>query len=445
MAPLSIAGLQDAYRSGRSSPVAVAEDCLARAAATDGVFIALTRDRALHEAAASEARWRAGRPLSPLDGIPVTWKDLFDVAGLPTTAGSRSLPQRRARSDAAAVARLARLGAVCIGKTNLSEFAFSGLGMNPWYGTPRNPRGPAQADHVCGGSSCGAAASVALGLCAVAIGTDTSGSVRVPAAFTGLYGWKPTRAAWPMAGVRGLAPSLDALGVIANSVEDAALVHATLAVDAAAAPASEASPLRTVIADEPLFQASEAAPRDRGLDALRRLEAQGIRVELRSVPEFRAAAALFEECGTLVAAEAFRRYRSLLDGPQAAGIDPLVRQRLEAARSITAAQYRKLKRAQAQLSRSLQRQWPRTVFAFPTAPFTAPRIADVAQPERYALVNARALHHTMLGSFLDLPGMAVPTGVDGDGLPTSLLLSAAPGNEPSLLEMCRALPSDADC
>ena len=238
MTQLTIAALQEAYQRGSLAPTDVVEGCLARAreAAAQGVFITLTPERALREARAAQARWRAGRPLSPLDGVPVSWKDMIAVAGTATTGGSRVLAQPHARRDAPVVERLAGLGAVCIGKTNLSELAFSGLGLNPWYGTPSNPRGPEHEPHVCGGSSSGAAASVARQLCALAVGTDTSGSVRVPAAFTGLFGWKPGRRSWSRGGVLGLASSLDALGVIANNVDDAIHVHAALA-SAAAGPA----------------------------------------------------------------------------------------------------------------------------------------------------------------------------------------------------------------
>jgi aspartyl-tRNA(Asn)/glutamyl-tRNA(Gln) amidotransferase subunit A len=434
---LTIAQLREAYRLGHTTPSAVAQGCLARAGEPQarGVFITLTPERAMREARAADARWRAGRPLSALDGIPVSWKDLFDVAGTVTTAGSQRAGSPPAARDAAAVQRLSARGAVCIGKTNLSELAFSGLGLNPWHGTPRNPHGPPHAHHVCGGSSSGAAASVALGLCAVAIGTDTSGSVRVPAAFTGLAGWKPGRTAWPLDGVRPLAPSLDALGVIAPTAEDAAQVHAAFAGTPDGPAQVPCAP--RIVADEQLFTASDEAPRANGLAALRAFERQGLPVELRRVPEFDAVRECFERHGTLVAAEAVRQHRALLDGPGAHRIDPLVRQRLEAARAITDAQYAALKTAQRDLMQALGQHWPEgTVFAFPTSPITAPAVSGLARPEAYARVNARALSHTMVGSFLDLPGMALPTGRDAQGLPTSLLLSGLPGSEAALLALC---------
>lgn len=435
MVPLTVAGLTSAYRTGQLTPSQVATECLSRAAGqgAQGVFITLTQARAMREAAASTARWQAGRPLSPLDGVPVTWKDLIDIEGTPTTGGSRTTSTSPAVRDAEAVALLSAAGAICIGKTNLSEFAYSGLGMNPWYGTPRNPHGPDGAYHVCGGSSSGAAASVAMSLCAVAIGTDTSGSVRVPAAFTGLCGWKPHRHAFPLDAVMPLAPSLDTLGVIARTVGDAMQVHLVLAGPNAGSPPA---PLRRIVADTRLFSTCDEAPRVAAIRALASMEASGTEVEFRTVPEFDAVDGMFARYGTLVAAEAFRRYQAVLDSPEADLIDPLVRSRLEAASGSTPGAYEHLLEARDRLSADLLRHWPDTAFACPTTPITAPTFAQALQPHTYGVLNARALTYTMIGSFLDLPSMALPTGFDDVGLPTSLLLSSHAGNDLRLLYTC---------
>ena len=200
--------------SGELDAVALAEESLARARAAGPAFIAVTEERALREARASAARLRAGAPLGPLDGVPVAWKDLIDVAGVPTTAASalrRDAPP--ARADAPVVTRLAAAGMVCVGKTNLSELAYSGLGLNPHFGTPPNPYGAAR---IPGGSSSGSAVAVALGVVSCAIGTDTSGSIRVPAAFCGLVGFKPSAARVDRAAIQPLAPSLDSVGPLAD-------------------------------------------------------------------------------------------------------------------------------------------------------------------------------------------------------------------------------------
>jgi aspartyl-tRNA(Asn)/glutamyl-tRNA(Gln) amidotransferase subunit A len=218
--PATAVQLAAAYADGRVTPADAAETCLRRASASQAVFTCITADRAREEAEQSTARWRAGRPLSPLDGVPISWKDLLDVRGTPTTAASallRSTPP--ARSDATVVARAAAAGMVCLGKTNLSEFAYSGLGLNPGFGTPVNPRLGARA-RAPGGSSSGAALAVVQGCGPLAMGTDTAGSVRIPAAFNGLVGYRASSGRYPMQGVFALAPSLDTLGPLALSVAD---------------------------------------------------------------------------------------------------------------------------------------------------------------------------------------------------------------------------------
>jgi aspartyl-tRNA(Asn)/glutamyl-tRNA(Gln) amidotransferase subunit A len=234
------------------------EAALAAAAAAGPTFISLTPERARAEAA---------RATGPLAGVPVAWKDLFDVAGSVTTAGSptrRDLPP--ATADAPVVAALARAGMVCVGKTNLSEFAFSGLGLNPGFGTPRNPRDP---ERVPGGSSSGSAAAVAAGIVPVAIGTDTSGSVRIPAAFCGIVGFKPTADRFDRAGCVALAPSLDSVGPLTTSVADAVRVDAALrGVPPSVTPARE---LRFVVPEGEMVDAADPLVRARFAEALDRL------------------------------------------------------------------------------------------------------------------------------------------------------------------------------
>ena len=209
------------FARGQLSPLAFTEACLTAAKETQGIFITLTPERARQEAAASTQRWREGAPLSPLDGIPVCWKDLFDIAGTRTTAGSATrLDAPLATHDAGMVARLTQAGMVTIGKTNLSEFAFSGLGINPTFTTPALLATDGE-EHVPGGSSSGAARAVAQGVACIAIGTDTAGSVRIPAAFSGVIGFRASRHRYDASGVFPLAASLDTLGPLCRSVRDA--------------------------------------------------------------------------------------------------------------------------------------------------------------------------------------------------------------------------------
>ncbi|HLJ71765.1 MAG TPA: amidase family protein, partial [Roseiarcus sp.] len=191
------------------------------------IFTVVTAERARREAAASDARRAAGRALGPLDGAPIAWKDLFDFAGFVTTAGSRALADAApAKADAPVVAALAAAGMAAVGRTNMTEFAYSGIGLNPRFGTPRNPYG--STPRVPGGSSSGSAVAVARGLTPAAIGTDTGGSVRIPAAFTGVVGYKASAGRYPMSGAFPLSKTLDTLGVFAGAVADAILVDAAM-------------------------------------------------------------------------------------------------------------------------------------------------------------------------------------------------------------------------
>ena len=292
--------------------VALCEETLERARGVPGAFTRLTEERARREAAASAERLRAGTPLGPLDGVPVAWKDLFDVAGTPTTAASslrRDAPP--AAADAPAVARLAAAGMVCVGKTNLSELAFSGLGLNPHYGTPDNPRG---AGRVPGGSSSGSAVAVAAGVVAVAIGTDTAGSIRVPAAFCGIAGFKPSAARIDRGGLLPLAPTFDSVGPLAHDVADLIAVDAALrGVRNGDGTAEGAPPLRLVVPAGDLVDDVEPAVAAAFAAALDALGAAGARIERRPLAALDRTLALIAEHGGPVAHEAWRVHEALLE------------------------------------------------------------------------------------------------------------------------------------
>jgi len=436
MHQLTIQSLARGYRDGTLRPTDVAEDCLQRASyADDSVFLELTADRARYEAGLSDARFRAGKPLSLLDGIPVSWKDLFDLKGLPTNAGSRALEREPAAQDACVVQALSHAGAVCVGKTNMSEFAFSGLGTNWNFGTPLNPNSPPGSHHVCGGSSSGAAASVALGYCALGMGTDTSGSIRVPAAFTGLCGWRPSQAAWPVDGMMALAPSLDTPGAVAWDAIDLNIVDSVITERAFS---SNVYPLRVVVVKN-LFEESGTAQKEnlrRWLDCVQRT---GYLVEYTLVPELQEVRELFRRHGTLVAAEAYHTYRAVLASPLVEQIDPFVRSRLERSKDFRVSDYLALQEARVRLRHTLRSKWTNALFVFPTTPSTAPQMSDLIDLDEYRLANEQALKHTMPGSFLDMPGLAMPTGFDEFGMPTSVLVSAPSASDVQVLTFCHSV------
>jgi aspartyl-tRNA(Asn)/glutamyl-tRNA(Gln) amidotransferase subunit A len=433
--------------AGELDAVALAEESLAQARAAGCAFIAVSEERAVREAAASAARLRAGAPLGPLDGVPVAWKDLIDVAGVPTTAAStlrrEALP---ARADAPVVARLAAAGMVCVGKTNLTELAYSGLGLNPHFGTPPNPHDPTR---IPGGSSSGSAVAVASGVVPCAIGTDTSGSIRVPAAFCGLVGFKPTAARVDRTAVLPLAPTLDSVGPLTTSVADAIVLDALLrgaspgavaavarglaapaGTDALAAP----PPLRLVVPDGDLagdVEPDVAAAFAAALDAL---AAAGAAIERRPLAAVEAARSLQDEHGSLVMHEAWRVHRALLDSPDAGRLDRRVLRRLRDGRALPPDGYEVLLRERPRLQAQLAAELDGALAVWPAVPHAAPALAPLERDdELFARINLRTLRNTIPASFLDMPGVALPIGADPAGLPLGLLLSGPPGSDERVL------------
>ncbi|HWM06595.1 MAG TPA: amidase family protein [Actinophytocola sp.] len=397
-----------------------------RWAGESSAFITVTERRARAEAAASAAR---GRALGPLDGLLVAWKDLFDVADTRSTNGSATrgaVPA--AAADAPVVAALAAAGAVCLGKTNLSEFAFSGLGLNPHFGNPVNPLAP---DRVPGGSSSGSAVAVAAGIADIAVGTDTSGSVRVPAAFCGLVGYKSSVPRHDLAGMLPLAPGLDSLGIFGHRVADVVAADAALR---GTVPATESGSFRVVVPAGEL--AEDCAPEVTAAfgSAVAALERAGVVVERRTVPALDEALALMDRHGSLGVAGAHHRYAYLLDDPD--GVDPLILRRL---RLYDPAGEEPLRAAQGPLRARLTAELAGAVLACPTvrdpAPLAAPLLADLDLMEA---VNRRVLRSTMLLSYLGMPGVALPHGALPDGLRGSVLLSLPEGEDDRLLASATA-------
>jgi aspartyl-tRNA(Asn)/glutamyl-tRNA(Gln) amidotransferase subunit A len=428
---------------GEADPRTLCEEALdrARSAPARHAFIALTPERARDEAARSAERHAAGRALGALDGVPVAWKDLFDVRGTPTTAASATRRDAEpASADAAAVANLAAAGMVCIGKTNLTELAYSGLGLNPHFGTPRNPFGAAVA-RIPGGSSSGSAVAVATDVVPCAIGTDTSGSVRVPAAFCGLVGFKPTSARVDRRGVFPLAPTLDSVGPLAHSAADVAALDAALRGQEPLAP--EPAPpedLELVVPDGLLVDDVEPAVAGRFQAAVDALAAAGARVERRPVEALDRALELKDEHGTIVAAEAWRTHADLVDGPQADALDPRVRTRIRAGRGVLGRDYDALLAERAPLQRRLKNELGRALVVLPTVRHTAPELEPLERDDDlFSRVNMSTLRATMAASYLDMPGVSLPIDVDGEGLPVGLLVSAPPDEDEGVLAAALAV------
>ncbi|GEM89200.1 amidase [Oceanithermus desulfurans] len=420
--------LTRAYARGAASPLEVAERVLAELE-PGPVVAALTPERALAAAQASAARYAAGRPLGPLDGVPVLVKDLLDLRGTVTGAGSAVLARLRApaREDAAAVRNLVRAGAVIVGKSQLNELAFSGLGLNPHFGTPPNALDP---ERVPGGSSSGSAVAVARGRVPLAVGSDTGGSVRIPAAFNGLVGFKPSWGRIPTRGVTPLAVSLDTVGPLARNVEDAWSLFLGLAGEPPRPlPAAPARPRLLVPADLLTRARPEVAqPFER---ALARLEAAGARLERRPLPGLTEVYALYRRYGALAAHEAFAYWRDLI-AEHGAEMDPRVVRRVLAVAERPGVHHAQLRRERA---RRVPAFWGglggMDALVLPTAPVPPPLLAEVeASEEAYFRANDRVLAYTMLFNFYGGPAVSLPLA-PGVGL----MLAAAPGRDPALFAL----------
>ena len=395
------------------------------------------REQAKAAAEAADARAKAGISLGPLDGAIVSIKDLFDVAGEATRVGSKVFAEeaKPAVADAPVVRRLRAGGAIIVAKTNMTEFAYSGIGANPHFGTPGNP---ADRKRVPGGSSSGAAVAAADGMCEIAIGTDTGGSCRIPGALCGVVGYKPSRQRIPTDGAFPLSYSIDSIGPIARSVEACAKADAVMA-------AENFEPLNAVRLAGLRFGVVQGAPLEnldetvakRFSDAIARLRQAGVQI-FEEKFSLLGDMAQVNSKGGVQPAEAFAVHRELLSR-RAYAIDPNVRVRLERARNISAADYIDMVRERARLIRSMDAALvDLDVLAMPTTPIVAPTMAEVAAADNFARRNAMLLRNTVIVNFFDLCAISLPMPREG-GLPTGLMLIARNGNDHRLFGIAAAV------
>lgn len=434
---MSVAQLSTLIQTAAVDPLEVTQAVLdgIDAYADRAVFTAVLRDRALEEAMVSSKRLREGRSRGMLDGIPIAWKDLFDIKGRTTTAGSTVLSTGpAAQTDAAVVAALKQAGMISIACTNMSEFAFSGLGLNPHFGTPENPTSR-DVPRIPGGSSSGAGVAVAAGLVPVAMGTDTGGSVRIPAAFNGIVGYKATRGRYPMNGVYPLAKSLDSLGPLCRTVKDAVWIDAALR--GTPFPLMVARPvagLEIVVPDNVVFDGAQSGVVAAFEAGLNRLAAAGASITRITIPAFDAILGLMTRYGALVTAEAFALHRERLAGPAADDMDRRVVVRTRLGEKITLADYLTILEARERLIADVARRVGSSLVAFPSVAHVAPPIAPLeADDELFFATNGQTLRNTMLGNFLDWCGVSIPCGTGDANMPVGLLLSAVGGQDEAVL------------
>lgn len=395
-------------------------------------------DSARAEADAASARVRADKRLGPLDGCVITIKDLFDVRGEVTRAGSPAWARsaQPAAADAPVITRLRAAGAVIVAKTNMTEFAFSGLGINPHFGTPGNPR---DRRRIPGGSSSGAAVALADGVGELAIGTDTGGSTRIPAALCGLVGWKPTARRISTEGVHPLSTTLDSVGPIAA---DVARCHAADAVMAGEPylplePAALSGLRFGAIQGMPLEQLDESVAASFSR-SLRRLAAVSSVRELRL--DVLQLMADVNERGGIAPPEAFTSHRSLLFA-SGSEVDPFVRQRMQAAAQMPAPDYianlRDRQHAIAQLDAMFGEY---DALVLPTTPIVAPLLHELKTPEAMGSRNRLLLRNTAIANFFDLCAISLP--MQREGLPCGLMLFGRRDGDAALFRIAAALEAE---
>jgi len=423
---------------GAVDPVEVAEFFLGRIESDrqNPSFIVVTRERALREAEASRKRHREGRPAGPLDGVPIAWKDLVDMAGERTTAGSALLADSPPKEkDAPIVANLCAAGLVALGKTNLSEFAFSALGLNPHFGTPRNPRDPAT-PRIAGGSSSGAAVAVAGGLAPCAIGSDTGGSIRAPAGFCGIVGFKTSEGRIDKQGVFPLSRTLDTIGPMAHTVEDCVLIDMALR-GRSTNPVRpiDLSAVTLVVPDRTVIDDAEAAVAANLETTVKRLAGAGAKVKSRPVRAIGMMRALSAQFGSLVAIEAYAEHRRILESADAKRMDRRVVKRALGGR-VSAQDVINLQRGRESLIAALADDLKGALLVLPATPMTAPRLDPLERDdELFRVTNLRAIHYTFLGNLFRMCGLALPSGTDAAGLPTGVQFLAPGGDDDRLLSI----------
>jgi aspartyl-tRNA(Asn)/glutamyl-tRNA(Gln) amidotransferase subunit A len=380
---------------------------------------------------------RLGIEPGPLAGVPVSIKDLFDVKGEVTTAGSRVLASvSPATKDAEVVRRLRAAGAAIMGKTNMTEFAFSGLGINPHYGTPLSPWDRANG-RIPGGSSSGAAISVTDGMAQAAIGTDTGGSCRIPAALNGLVGMKPSAQTVPMEGVLPLSSSYDSVGPIARNVDGCARVYSVLSASPEALRSIPAEGIRIgVLKNYVLEQMDETVGATYEM-ALKRLSTAGVKLQEVSLPVLDELTSLFVN-GGLVAAEAHAWHRHLLESREAE-YDPRVAVRIRRGALTSSADYIALQVRRTKLIAQWREQIDRfDAVAMPTVPIVAPMLTELEDDEVYGRINLLMLRNPTVVNALDGCAVSLPCQAGGEA-PVGFSIACANGKDWHLLSVAHAL------
>lgn len=442
-ASATLSTLAAALRGGTLTSLELVDHCLDRITDPAGegrrTFIEVDESEARGTASRIDALRRAGEPVPPFAGIPISIKDLFDVRGQVTRAGSRILADAPpAAADAPAIERLRRAGFVMIGRTNMTEFAYSALGLNPHYGTPNNPWDRSSA-RVPGGSSSGAAVSVTDSMAAAGLGSDTGGSCRIPAALCGTVGLKPSADRIPRDGVIPLSTTLDTVGVLTNSAECAAVLFDILSGGRGASP--EPRPpagVRIAVPSNYVLQDLDRAVATAFERAIEQLSRAGARVSSVSFPMFEDLPA-YNAKGGFSGAESYRWHHSWIDAKRDL-YDPRVLERVLRGANQSEEDYGMLiKQRRAFIVAVASVMSDHDLLAFPTTPLVAPTIAEMsADAERYRSVNALMLRNSSIVNFFDGCAISLPIHESGTA-PVGLTLAAVHGADETLLSSARGI------
>jgi aspartyl-tRNA(Asn)/glutamyl-tRNA(Gln) amidotransferase subunit A len=419
-----------AIAAGKLCPLELTESYLAAIdthAAGPRIYARTTERRALTEAMAARSRARSGLRRGPLDGVALSWKDLFDTADIATEAGTALLKGRVPETDAQVLQAATRAGTICLGKTHMTELAFSGLGLNPVTATP-----PCVNDDsaVPGGSSSGAAASVAFGLAALAIGSDTGGSVRIPAAWNDLVGLKTTSGLLPLTGAVPLSARFDTVGPLARSVEDCALALA--AMGGGAAPdlrGAEVAGRHFLVLDGAAFDGIRDAPRAGFEAAVERLARAGAKITRAVLPCVAEALAL---SGVIYTPETYAQWRDLIESAPDKMFPPVL-QRFRQGRDHAATDYiAAWTRLEGLRAQYLAQTAGYDAVLVPTAPILPPNAQQLlTDPAFFTSENLLALRNTRIGNLMGLCALTLPTGTPSVGIS----LMAAPMQEARVLRL----------
>lgn len=424
----------NAYKENKFTPEDVAHEIINKIKNENTIFISSNTKKILEDSKASSKRYREGKQKSKIDGVPVSFKDLFNIKGEITTAGSITLLKNKIEENSEFFNKINEAGAVNIGKTNLSEFAFSGLGLNPHFGTPTIVDNEGL-HHAPGGSSSGAAMCVVSNITPVAFGSDTAGSIRIPASFNGLVGFRPSLNRYSTKNVFPLSPLCDTVGTIASNVQDIITIdkivtnHNSIFLN-----------LHTIVFDlytlESKFMTQDIAKNI--ISYADSLKASGYEVRFKKIETFQKVHEWIDEYGWPPAFEAYLFHKKLLESEDSKLIDNRVYKRLLNAKNSDPDLLKNFALARAKFQNALKEELNQLNSKFvitPTAPFVSPLMSELENDDDFAEINLKTLRITMLGSFLGLPGISMPLNVTFNGLFAGALISSLPNNDLELLQL----------